>query len=76
MYAELIKEITNVEVLTTSLGNIIENFSVNSAIMIIMMIFCVVGGVDKIRGNKYGYGEKFDEAFGPSFSQLVTRHSP
>ena len=51
MYAELIKEITNIEVLTTSLGNIIENFSVNSAIMIIMMIFCVVGGVDKFRGN-------------------------
>ena len=62
MYADLIKEITNIEVLTTSLRNIIENFSVNSAIMIIMMIFCVVGGVDKIRGNKHGYGEKFDEA--------------
>ena len=64
MYAELIKEITNTEVLTTSLKNILENFSANNAIMIIMMIFCVVGGVDKIRGNKLGYGEKFDEAFG------------
>ena len=31
--------------------------------MIIMMIFCVIGGIDKIRGNKYGYGEKFEEAF-------------
>ena len=64
MYAELIKEITNTEVLTASLKNILENFSANNAIMIIMMIFCVVGGVDKIRGNKLGYGEKFDEAFG------------
>jgi ethanolamine transporter len=63
MYAELINEITNIEVLTNSLNGIIENFSINSAIMIVMMIFCVVGGVDKIRGNKYGYGEKFDEAF-------------
>ena len=63
MYAELIKEITNIEVFTTSLQGIIENFSVNSAIMIVMMFFCIVGGIDKIRGNKYGYGEKFDEAF-------------
>ena len=63
MYGELIKEIANLEVLTNSLKEIMENFSVNSAIMIIMMFFCVVGGVDKIRGNKHGYGEKFDEAF-------------
>ena len=26
-------------------------------------MFCVVGGIDKIRGNRHGYGEKFDEAF-------------
>ena len=64
MYAELIKELTNTEVLFTSVKNIVDNFSANSAIMIVMMFFCVVGGVDKIRGNKYGYGEKFDEAFG------------
>ena len=66
MYGELIKEIVNLEVLTNSLKEIMENFSVNSAIMIIMMFFCVVGGVDKIRGNKHGYGEKFDEAFATS----------
>ena len=54
MYGELIKEIANLEVLTNSLKEIMENFSVNSAIMIIMMFFCVVGGVDKIRGNKHG----------------------
>ena len=64
MYAELMKEITNTEVLVNSLKNIVENFSANNAIMIIMMFFCVVGGIDKIRGNKLGYGEKFDEAFG------------
>lgn len=63
MYAELIKELTNTEVFFDSINHIIENFSVNTAIMIVMMFFCVVGGVDKIRGNKYGYGEKFDEAF-------------
>ena len=64
MYSELIREITNTEVLKNSLENIVENFSVNNAIMIIMMFFCIIGGVDKIRGNKLGYGEKFDEAFG------------
>ncbi|MBR4981409.1 MAG: hypothetical protein IKY94_02480 [Lachnospiraceae bacterium] len=55
MYMDLIKEITNLETLTNSLKNIVENFSVNSVIMIIMLIFCIIGGIDKIRGNKYGY---------------------
>ena len=64
MYAELIREITNTEVLINSMKGIAENFSANNAIMIVMMFFCIVGGIDKIRGNKYGYGEKFDEAFG------------
>lgn len=63
MYAELINEITNTEVFFASIKSIAENFSVNTVIMIIMMIFCIVGGIDKIRGNKHGYGEKFDEAF-------------
>ena len=63
MYADLLKELTNTEVLWDSLKSIVENFSVNSVIMIIMMFFCIVGGIDKIRGNKLGYGERFDEAF-------------
>ena len=29
----------------------------------LMMIFMIVGAVDKIRGNKHGYGEQFDEGF-------------
>ncbi len=40
-----------------------ENLSVNSVIMMIMMIFMLVGAVDKILGNRYGYGEKFEEGF-------------
>ena len=64
MYAELIKELTNTEVFVASIKNIAENFSANTLIMILMMFFSVVGGIDKIRGNKHGYGEKFDEAFG------------
>ena len=37
----------------------ITDLSVNSAIMMIMMIFMLVGAIDKVMGNKYGYGEKF-----------------
>ena len=63
MFPELIHELGNTQVLTDSLRNIGENFSVNTVIMALMMIFCIVGGIDKIRGNRHGYGEKFDEAF-------------
>ena len=31
--------------------------------MMIMMIFMIVGAVDKILGNKFGYGEQFEEGF-------------
>jgi len=63
MYKELLREIAQTGVLTDSLRNIVDNFSFNTVIMILMMVFTVVGGVDKIRGNKHGYGAKFDEAF-------------
>lgn len=63
MYAELIRELTNTDVFLNSVQNIAENFSVNTVIMMVMMFFCAIGGIDKIRGNKLGYGEKFDEAF-------------
>jgi len=63
MFTDFIRELTNTEVLMDSMKIIIGNFSINSAIMIFMMVFCVIGGIDKIRGNKWGYGERFDEAF-------------
>ena len=63
MYAELFREVTNTAPFIESLKHIAGSFSVNTIIMIIMMVFCVVGGIDKIRGNRHGYGEKFDEAF-------------
>lgn len=37
--------------------------SINEIILYIMIVFMVVGAVDKILGNKFGYGEKFDEGF-------------
>lgn len=50
-------------IFTESLKAWISGLSINSVIMFIMMIFMIVGAVDKIRGNKLGYGEKFDEGF-------------
>ncbi|MEG2118772.1 MAG: ethanolamine utilization protein EutH [Pseudoflavonifractor sp.] len=39
------------------------SISVNTIIMAIMMVFMLVGAVDKIRGNKLGYGEEFESGF-------------
>lgn len=53
----------DVTVFTDSVREWIDHLSINSVIIFIMMIFMLVGAVDKIRGNKYGYGEQFDEGF-------------
>lgn len=50
-------------ILTESLQAYFASFSINKAIMMLMMIFMIVGGIDRIRGNKLGYGEKFEEGF-------------
>ncbi|MDF2513573.1 MAG: ethanolamine utilization protein EutH [Herbinix sp.] len=63
MFQELIDNITNISVFTDSLGEWISTISINKIIMFVMMIFMIVGAVDKIRGNKKGYGEQFDEGF-------------
>ena len=63
MFQELIDNISNVGVFTESFGEWISGLSINSVIVFIMMIFMLVGAIDKIRGNKLGYGEKFDDGF-------------
>ncbi len=50
-------------VFTESLQAWISNISINSIIIMIMMVFMLVGAVDRIFGNKLGYGEKFEEGF-------------
>ena len=50
-------------IFTSSFQEYISDFSVNKAIMLIMVFFMFVGGIDKIRGNRKGYGEKYDEGF-------------
>ncbi len=37
--------------------------NINKGIIYIMVFFMVVGAVDKILGNKWGYGKQFDEGF-------------
>ncbi|PXV93615.1 ethanolamine transporter [Lachnotalea glycerini] len=63
MFQELIDNITNISVFTDSFSDWISSLSINKVIIFIMMIFMIVGAVDKIRGNKKGYGEQFDEGF-------------
>lgn len=63
MFDELISHVTDFSVFTDSLKAYVENLSINSVIITIMMIFMLVGAIDKIRGNKLGYGEKFEEGF-------------
>ena len=63
MYAELIRELTYTDSFFDSLRTLRDSFSANTVIMCLMMVFTIIGGIDKIRGNRRGYGEKFDEAF-------------
>ena len=63
MFQELVDNITNGKVFTESISSWIENISINSVIIFIMMIFMLVGAIDQMRGNKKGYGEKFEEGF-------------
>lgn len=34
---------------------------INEIIIYIMVLFMVIGAIDKCLGNKFGYGEKFEE---------------
>ena len=61
-YSELIAA-ADPSIFTNSISSWISGISINSVIMLIMMIFMLVGAIDKIRGNKLGYGEKFEDGF-------------
>ena len=63
MSEELLARLSQTETLTGSLGDYIAHFSFSSAVMLLMVIFMAVGAVDKIRGNRKGYGAAFDEGF-------------
>lgn len=63
MFQELIDKITDFSVFTFSMNDWLANLSVNSVILLIMMFFMIIGAIDRIRGNKLGYGEQFEEGF-------------
>lgn len=63
MFDELISNLTNTAVFTESFAAWLAGLSVNSVILFVMMIFMIVGAVDRIRGNKLGYGEEFENGF-------------
>jgi ethanolamine transporter len=37
--------------------------SINQIIINIMVVFMIIGAIDRILGNKYGFGEQFEEGF-------------
>lgn len=61
--AALWEKVSDWRVFTDSVIAWARSLSINSVIIFIMMIFMVVGAIDKLRGNKLGYGEEFDEGF-------------
>ncbi|MEG2200090.1 MAG: ethanolamine utilization protein EutH, partial [Anaerovorax sp.] len=63
MLYENLSTVINAEIFMQSLGRYFSQMSANKVIVGIMVIFMMVGGIDKIRGNKKGYGEKFDKGF-------------
>lgn len=63
MFSELLREITDLTPWKESIDAYISNLSINSVIVTIMMIFMLLGAIDKARGNKHGYGAAFDEGF-------------
>ena len=76
MFSELIQEVTNWSIFTVSVRQYVSGLSFNGVIVTIMMIFLVLGAIDKARGNKRGYGAAFDEGFqamGPLAIAMVGR---
>ena len=63
MFSDLMNSITNIEIFTASISSFWENLSISSVVMTILTIFMIVGLIDKLRGNKLGYGERFDAGF-------------
>lgn len=63
MFSELLREITDLTPWKESIDAYISNLSINSVIVTVMMIFMLLGAIDKARDNKHGYGAAFDEGF-------------
>ncbi|MGN1007719.1 MAG: ethanolamine utilization protein EutH [Butyricicoccus sp.] len=63
MFSELMQEVTDWSIFTESVRQYVSGLSFNGVIVTIMMVFLVLGAIDKAQGNKRGYGAAFDEGF-------------
>jgi len=63
MFSELMESVGNMSIVTDSFTGFVENISVSSVVITIITVFMLIGLVDKLRGNKRGYGERFDAGF-------------
>jgi len=51
------------EILVSTIGDWVGSIAINKIIVLLMMIFMLVGAIDRMRGNKAGYGEQFEAGF-------------
>ena len=63
MFKDLLASLTNTAVFAESWAGYVDSLSVSSVVMTILTVFMLVGLIDKLRGNKLGYGERFDAGF-------------
>ena len=63
MFSDFMESLNTGAMFTGSLSDYVQNLSVSSVVMTILTIFMLVGLIDKLRGNKFGYGERFDAGF-------------
>jgi ethanolamine transporter len=50
----------NPAVFTETFGSWVSNLAINTVVVMIMAIFMVVGAIDRICGNKHGYGTEWE----------------
>lgn len=60
MYTELLKSLSLSD-FVSSVQEYLSGFGLNSAFILIIVVFAMVGGIDLFFGDKYGYGSKFKE---------------
>jgi ethanolamine transporter len=63
MFRSLIESVTNTGIFTGSVSGFVHNLSVSGVVMTVLALFMLVGLFDKLRGNRHGYGERFDAGF-------------
>jgi ethanolamine transporter len=63
VFPNFVESATNIGIFTGSVSDYISDLSVSKVVMTILSVFMLIGLYDKLRGNKRGYGERFDAGF-------------